>query len=304
MILPPFSTFASPGGRCLARIEGLLLLTRPYSWLDAALTGVVGVWSASGSARAPAMAAGAVVAWLLWCGFNLYSDRVQEDPGRPCPPAWLIWSCVAIAAGTAVVFGGVIALLPIAAFVGVMAVYPYKALTPVLGPLGPVMRGLQTVLLVLVGSMLVGSGTRVDGQLLAGFFLVQVARSLVADVRDVDRDRFELPKRIGIFPAWVGSMGLLAWGIAVLPMGRPAFPLIVELVVLAAVGAQRAYEAHALFVLAFTLQKLWLLDPTLGPGVTIALGMLALVMLSTYWKVPRSANEAFRRRWAWGAREG
>lgn len=287
----------------------LLLLTRPYSWVDAALNSLLGlvvvVPDASGGQQVLAGLAGVAIWWSL----NWVSESFQRDPGRVRPGLVMavlpFFFAGALLAGATGAGAGVVASL--ATLFALIFAYPFKARARWVGPMGPLIRGLQTSLVFVLGGLAGGGMTDTAWAIAGGLALLQGSRTLVADVRDVATDEHELPRRIGGWPSLVVALGLLLVGAAVLATeSSVAGATIVILSVLAvaailivAGGVERAYEAHFGFVLVSVLLKCFVYS-TLTGGTALAFLFLLCEfgLLLTYWRVPRSANRSFRERLA------
>ena len=132
--------------------------------------------------------------------------------------------------------------------------------------------------------------------------LVQTSRSLSADIRDAGSDVFELPRLIGNPAAKFIVVLLLGLGIWVMPAfagfhWMPRAILFLQVLLLVCLPCSRYYEAHMGFVLMFVCAKGSAYFALVGADATAGvLAILQILLLTTYWRVPRSANRAFRNR--------
>jgi len=279
----------------------LLLLTRPYSWLDMVLTALIGMaWN--GHPTAPGrQVSTAAVALLAWFSLNWISEYTQRDPGREPPSRLLSTLPLLGAAGWSFFLGGGRALALIGIYAVLAFAYPWKARTRAMGPFGPVIRGAQTALLFLLGESFAPGG-RPSGRMVLALVIIQASRSLIADVRDSRTDKYELPKIIGDRWAKAVSIALLILGIAALPAPNPASGaahviFIFMLVILIIFTVEWAYEAHLAFIFLTTFAKLAIFTALIGESGHINWIILApaqLVLGISYWYIPRGSNKTFR----------
>lgn len=277
----------------------LFLLSRPYSWFDTMLNVLIGLSWTETTYSLFRHASTAAIGLLLWFSLNWISESVQRDAGRR-PPHWsLAVLPLALGAAWSLWVGGTPSIVWLLLFAALVAVYPWKARNALLGPLGPVIRGLETGTLFLLGTTF-GGGQPVVG-IAPPLALIQVARSLVADIRDAKTDRFELPGRIGLeYSKWV-AVALLVAGIAWLASAKPAQPhavaiLIVALLPLVFLRTEYSYEMHLWLVATFMLTKLVVYTDQLKlmPGLPLVSIPVQLLLIVTYWYVPRPSNAVFR----------
>lgn len=234
------------------------------------------------------------IGWLCWCSLNLVSERVQRDPGRLVPTWAIALAPLALAGFVVVTWRGVAALAPVAVLVLLIFAYPLKARVSWAGPLGPVVRGLQTATLYWLGVALARG--QPSAALATGLALAQVARSLLADIRDVATDTFELPRRIGVGASQAVCVGVLGLAVLVLTAVSGAGPAIAVLGVqgaaIATLGGTRSYELHMAFVTSSLAAKAALIAR--GRDVpdwwAVALAVGQAVLLLSYRRVPRPAN--------------
>jgi hypothetical protein len=151
----------------------------------------------------------ATQALAMWLFFNWQSDRIQKDPGRVVPPLLLILLPLAMALIIGYAASGVYGIAGVLGHVFTVQLYSLKARQPILGPFGPLLRGVTVI----------GQFLRVCGLValwpnplalyaLAVFAGWHVTRNLIGDVRDVRTDRYELPVRFGVATAsWVVRVG-------------------------------------------------------------------------------------------------
>jgi hypothetical protein len=275
-----------------------LLLTRPYSWLDAALNVLLGYAWVAGDARVTNLgnhALAAVVGICLWFSLNWISERIQRDPGRT-PVSWPIaLTPLVVAASIAFALGGAAIILPGVVIVALLFVYPMKARSPLIGPFGPFIRGLHTSMIVALGCAMAG---RLDGclYLIVALGLCQVSRSLIGDMRDHATDKYELPRIVGIERA--KQIALLILVVALISLGlAEAHWLILavfaaQICVVLAVSSTQGYLLHMFMVLASVVIKAGIYWQITGLGVGSFAIMLALQLglLGTYSLVPRPSN--------------
>lgn len=284
----------------------LFLLSRPYSWTDMVLNGLFGGVLAIGGTRTRdgevALLHVGLLVLLFWCLLNWTSERVQRDRGRIRPPVVGTVLIAVLGLWLALMWGGLTALGLGVVFLVLSIVYPYKACTRWLGPIGPVLRGGHTACIVAIGYYVAG-GTGLESWLpVMGLAIIQTARSWLGDVRDRRRDRFELPKRADPRIVVVLCCVLLVVGIGFLPGGWERGVLAVEVIgiglFILRFGLDGAYEGHLLFVVLSATYKLLYLAPWLDVTWIACLAVGTAVGIPTYWLVPRPENHSFRRRWA------
>lgn len=288
------------------RLSGLLLLTRPYSWVDAMLNVML-----------PAVIAGlpldqqwqaAAVGLLAWWGLNWISEWLQQDVGRQRP---LIAVAIApILGASAIAFhldNGLISVAATAAFFVLAFLYPWKARLRWLGPIGALIRAAQTGTLVIVGFGIAHSDPRLGWRLITSLMLLQAARSLIADIRDADFDVFELPQVIGKRASKLVALALLLLGLVLFPSVagatgvRAILALSVAIVVLFPISW--SYEAHLVMVLLFSFAKAAAFAGNLNDSLILISAFLASLALAlTYWHVPRPSNATFLRHFESGVR--
>jgi hypothetical protein len=293
-------TEASPIMKKIKPTE-LLLLTRPYSWIDTVLNVLVGlVWS-GGAYSGTRYLSAATIALLLWFSLNWISEAIQHDPGRNPPGLGLAVGPLLVAGVWAVQVGGVRSVPWLAVYIALVFVYPWKARNSLLGPFGPALRGLQTGALYMLGASF-GAGFPVSLRIVFSLALVQAARSLVADIRDIHTDVYELPKRIGKRASKWFAIALLISGIITLPPLHPGhlepqFVLIAMLVLLIVIRLDYSYELHFAFIILFATAKMAIFLELLGEFhhlEWLVLIPVQLTLSTTYWQVPRRSNVTFR----------
>jgi hypothetical protein len=292
-----------------SRIGHALLLTRPYSWIDAALNVVVGLAYAGVHARGHGLAA--IVGLCVWASLNWISERVQRDPGRT-PVSWpLALGPLVLAGVIAHLIGGSATHTPLLLLGFFLFLYPMKARSRYIGPFGPVIRGIHTAMIVALGVSMSGQSD-VAWALLLALGLAQVARSLIGDIRDHLTDKYELPKLIGITPAKAVGIALLLASVVAFHSAA-VHPLVLALaliqaIVVACIPVQHGYLLHVFLVASSVAIKLglyWSLAGLSGVGL-LALVVVQIGLLRTYRMVPRPANQAWlawlrtlRRSGAW-----
>ena len=285
-------------------ITELFLLTRPYSWIDTILNLLVGLAWSGASYSGTLHVSGAGIALLLWFGLNWISEAIQHDPGRKPPRLVLAVGPLVVAGIWSVGLGGVRCLPWVMFYVALVFLYPWKARTAILGPVGPLLRGLQTATLFELGASIgpTPDGSRV--RLFLAFMFIQTARSLIADVRDIQTDHYELPRIVGANAAkWIAAV-VLATGIAVLPAIPPGHfePQIILIMLFGVFVALRplySYEVHITSVLMFAFAKMALYTGLIHESQHLNWMMLAsvqVILAVTYWHVPRASNTDFRDR--------
>ncbi len=285
------------------RLTELLLLTRPYSWIDTILNVLVGLASSEGAYSPTRHASAAGIALLLWFSLNWISEAIQHDPGRKAPKWAVAVVPLLIGGAWSAQLGGGRTLPWLVLYAALVFLYPWKARNFILGPIGPVIRGLQTGTLFILGASLGDAGPAMSPVLFA-LILVQAARSLLADIRDVQTDRYELPKLIGTGTSKSLAFALLLAGTLVLPLIRPGhfeahLILILMLFLLVVLPSSYSYELHFIFILTFALTKMALYTEMLVDSQHLhwTVWASAQVLLSvTYWHVPRRSNLGFRQR--------
>jgi hypothetical protein len=286
-----------------AKLTELLLLTRPYSWIDTILNLLIGLaWIKGADAGARYLSA-ASIAMMLWFSLNWISEAIQRDPGRN-PPRWHVAVAPLLIAGVWSVRLGDGQSLPwLIAYAALVFIYPWKTRNSLLGPLGPVLRGLQTGTLFMLGASF-GAATPGVSRIFLSLALVQIARSLLADIRDVQTDLYELPRIIGS-PAskWLSAVLLLA-GTVAMPSVRPdniepQLILLLMLFLIVVLPSNYSYELHFAFILMFAFAKMALYTELLGESPHFNWMVLAsaqVILSTTYWHVPRNSNRGFRER--------
>jgi hypothetical protein len=148
----------------------------------------------------------------MWLFFNWQSDRIQKDPGRVVPPLLLILLPLGVALIIGYAVSGLYGIAGVFGHVLTIQLYSLKARHPLLGPFGPLLRGVTVI----------GQFFRICGFVgawpshlalcaLAVFAGWHVTRNLIGDVRDVRTDKYELPARFGVATAgWVVRIAILA----------------------------------------------------------------------------------------------
>jgi len=284
------------------RLGSLLLLTRPYSWIDAVLTVLLGaVWTGRPLSSSMFLEISGI-GLMLWFSLNWISETVQRDPGR-YPPNWLMSTAPLLIAGVwAYRISGGASLPWLVAYIVLAFAYPWKARLAIVGPLGPIMRGLQTGLLFMIGLSVGGTAARAYTSILISLALIQASRSLVADIRDWKTDRYELPQLIGNrHSKWVAA-SLLATGMALLFHGGQYWAFLVmagTLAIIAAAPTWLFYEAHLFFIITFPIAKMGIYARAIGGAndtnlmMMLASSCLVLLLSITYVFVPRRSNVSF-----------
>lgn len=278
-----------------------MLLTRPYSWLDAVFIGLIGLVSTRSQVPATRHVIVALVCLMLWWSLNWVSERLQANAGRT-PTSWLM-ALLPGGFASALVLGlaGWGAWLPLVATWALLFLYPFKARIRWIGPLGPLIRGAHTVSFLYVGAAL--SGHNADAVVLSvGLALVQVSRSLVADIRDIATDTFELPRLIGAhWSKWAAAI-VLSGAIAVLADAGAPWSMLAILAVqalcIALTPSSLSFEVHITFVALFTIAKAVLYADlgNLGVAPVAIAASLQVFLIATYLGVPRRSNRDFEAR--------
>ena len=284
-----------------SRLRDLLLLTRPYSWIDAILNTLIGLaWSRGANSLGLRLSV-AVIALLMWFSLNWVSEAIQHDPDRRMPGWGLTLAPLFIAWGWTLYLGSSDSLLWLVAYTALIFIYPWKARNSFLGPLGFLLRGVQTGTLFMLGTSFGGASPAVS-RIVFSLVLVQAARSLVADIRDVKSDVHELPTLIGERPSKWFAVALLLAGIASMPSLRPGhfepqLILLGMMVLMVVFRPDYSYELHFGFIMVFAFAKMAIYTELLGEAPYlnwIVLSPLQMALSSTYWHVPRRSNELFR----------
>ncbi|MCX6844290.1 MAG: hypothetical protein NTX53_18680 [candidate division WOR-3 bacterium] len=280
-----------------------MLLSRPYSWPDMALTGVL---ACSVATNGPIVSGNVLLAaglsLVLWVWLNWTSERFQMDEGRLRPRLWVILLFLAIGVAVTVLVQPY-AVAGLAVFVVLCLVYPFKKKIRYVGFVSFAIRGLQTAtLFLLCAALFVPLRTLVSdrwiGAVALNLFLLQSSRSLVADIRDVRTDVNELPRRIGVVASTVLALLLFAVSAFLVPMRTYALfgPMLaatgIILLVFYRDPETSAHLVHRSSVISFAAYKLGL--SLQSPGhelLVIGLVTVAGIANLSYLMVPRPSNQ-------------
>jgi hypothetical protein len=272
-----------------------LLLTRPYSWLDACANVLLGV-AIGGAASNWSCIIAAVIGLGFWFSLNWVSERVQRNPSRLVTTWPVAITPALIATVTAISTLSFHVLWWLVALWALIFIYPIKARNQFVGPIGPLLRGLQTGCLLAIGAAF-GHGSSVGLWItITGFALVQISRSLLADIRDIATDQFELPRLVGSPSAKYLAALLLLAGIFALYFARAPWIavtiLIWQLVCMTAAPPHWSYALHMLFVAASTISKGAFFFYITGQGLEwgFLVFFAQVVLLTSYVMIPRPAN--------------
>lgn len=290
-------------------------LTRIYSWVDINVTGLLGYFAAGGGVQAVGIAGIILLSTSLWFVLNWYSEKIQHDAGREAPPWLLVGLFVAVAA-TVVTLWQPVAWGWLLAHFLLVGLYPAKKRVRVLSWACWLIRGAHAATFVLLAVRLVGPLTSDLWRIAGGLFLLQAARSLVAEVRDAQDDQYGLPKLLSeasgseSVAQWSCLIfsGLMALGAGIL-LGTIALIAVVAFMLpelWRAIGRRRnlpvaAYYLHRDFLTGSVAVKC-LVDTHPPPSGTLAIiWMLTFSVASLlianrcYDRVPRPINERVAR---------
>ena len=285
-----------------AKAWHFFLTSRPYSYADNAARALLVCGQAGAAQDSATLWRASLVSLLMWLHLNWYSDRRQRQAGRLLPSARMVWLPVALSA-VLIIPCGFTAYIGLGLYLLSIRLYPCKAVYPALGIYGPLFRGLTVGAHVLFVLSLVPGPHPLTPEfvfLALALSLLQAARNLVGDIRDIGQDRFELPARFGFRAAMRVTYCLLATGLlagGMLSQGRLA--LIIPMLILCAAlelssrkwGTSRpgraGYVAHRLFVFAFTMGQA-LMAIHFGVSSLLCYGLIAVSALAnlTYPYLP------------------
>ncbi|MFB3894870.1 MAG: hypothetical protein ACE14V_01055 [bacterium] len=279
-----------------------LLLTRPYSWIDIIFTGIL-AYSVSTS---EVLTFGksiwiGTICLLLWAALNWYSERIQKDEGRIQPGLRAL----------GVVFAGSLILItiqnPLALIIYFIhtifiIVYPYKKTKKYLGRVGFLLRGIHTLSLFFLIAILFKSYNELIFNtrfLMFGvsLFLIQSSRSLIADIRDVNNDKYEFPARYGAIISFIFAAVLFVIPLFFLPIKAfiSFLPLVITSMIFLCIFRNNlsvaAYFIHRVFIFNFAIFKMVISfninNTTL---LLIILTTITGLLNITYLMVPRPSN--------------
>jgi 1,4-dihydroxy-2-naphthoate octaprenyltransferase len=279
-------------------VQHAVLLTRPYSWIDAGLTVVLGFACATGGFELRSHGLVVLVGMCVWVSLNWISERVQRDPGRT-PVSWpLALAPLLLGMGIAFSMGGRAVLSSAVALVFLLFLYPNKARSPFVGPFGPVIRGLEAGLMVTLGFCMAGR-TDIPFALVLGLGLAQIARSLIGDIRDHASDKYELPQGIGVKRAKIIAAALLVGSGLAMALADAHLPIllvcVVQTIVAFRADTKYSYLVHMFMILASVLVKGgldWHFAGLPYSGFALLL-VLQFLLFMSYGMVPRPANRAW-----------
>ena len=223
-------------------------LTRTYTWIDAAATGLLGYFTGS-PAHNWFVAATCIVplSLLLWILLNWVSEHQQRDEGRTPPPGWLI--CLPIFGSVALAASLNINALPILSIhLFLIYLYPYKKTIRWLASVCFLIRGLQTASLFLLAVNLGATLSFHAWVVASGLLLLQASRSLIAEVRDAPFDQWGLPSEIRRITSTYTSeiacllIAILSGTVGAFLLGTPAFAVWIIMVFLILVYVYRYHD--------------------------------------------------------------
>jgi hypothetical protein len=246
----------------------------------------------------------------MWLFLNWFSEAIQKDPSRIIPRPAVVWTpfflslLLCAREGT----GAVVFLI---VFTLTIAAYPWKAKSPVLGPLGPILRGITILTHALLIIAYVDGFRRLscDAMYVVGFLaLLHVARNLVGDIRDMEKDQYELPARFGFRVSYnvvrviLGSSLVVAWFTNVF---YPALvvPLIVqwlglEFLAVAYRGNNThlvGYVGHRLFVITYTCAQIGVCKSVgIAPSTCWVLSAILVCLQLSYRHTPGKTYPAWK----------
>jgi hypothetical protein len=210
----------------------------------------------------------------LWVGLNWLSDYAQKDEGRPVPPRWLLGCIILLCLVGGFSYGPASGAWVVIHFMLVWC-YAKKKTVPVAARFSNLLRAGTVFALCAALTSAASGGFWPQGEAF-WFSLVQAAthgaRNLMGDIRDIRRDKYEIPARFGAgFALCVCVPYIVAAGFATLPLSAIRLPmqclvllLLVLLVVLWLWGRRIGYHkagwaVHCAVVLCFTGINLWTL---------------------------------------------
>lgn len=286
----------------MSRIYQYILLTRPYSYVCNVARGILvcGVMGLATDLRA--LWVSAITSLLMWVFLNWTSDARQKDEGRIIPPLSLQLLPMVATLMITVSFSHY-ALFFFFLFVLTIYIYPMKAVHPNIGLLGPLFRGFTILAHFLYTIYLISPEKGVTKEsipIIAAFTILHIVRNLIGDVRDVQKDRYEFPKKFGIKSSlWVirfmfilSMMPILMISDGIILLGYPTLLLwgLYEFLT-AAYGSEYAFMAgyvgHRVFVVLFTLMEVAIAHAYgVNPAVCLVMIILTVVLNLFYTMTP------------------
>lgn len=173
-----------------------LRLTRTYTWVDVAATGILGYFISNPKQDwFVALTQIVPLCISLWMVLNWVSEYKQRDEGRIPPPLWLI--ALPLTLSIAIIVAMNISAVGLwFIYLALVWIYPYKKTQRKLAAICYLIRGFHTASMFLLVVSLSGSLNTHSLQIALGLFFLQASRSLVAEVRDAPFDKLGLPAEI------------------------------------------------------------------------------------------------------------
>lgn len=278
------------------------LTSRPYSYASEISRALVFCLAVSPTLNGTLLFAVAMQSLSVWLYFNWQSEWIQRDPRRIRPVPLLFLVPLAIGAIIGGLYGSASGALGVVAYAATICIYSAKARSRFFGPWGPVMRMTNGMAQFLMVSVLVGERPSDEAWRTAILLSVWLGtRNLIGDIRDIDRDQFELPARFGPeFSLWCCRAGFLFTFVLLTAQTRSFFSAE-ALTVLISAGAVESvrlayghseaskwgYVAHRFVILSSVALHLAL---AIGNGLpkiwVLVIASMALVLHPFYSQLP------------------
>lgn len=291
-------------------VRHFFLTSKPYSYASEITRGWAFYLVLGGGDGSWGLALVGLECWLMWLFFNWLSDRLQSDPGRLTPPAWIIATPLTAAVACGWTLGGVLAVLGVMAYASTVPLYALKAKRVIFGPLGPALRAV-TVLgqAVMVWALVGGRPTPPALLLIGALALWKGLRNLVGDVRDVRTDRYEIPVSLGItVTRWILRAGIVAVLLLLWTGGLPFVAVSAILVAFSWLAMELAahrwpeprahlwgYVTHRLWIITSVGLHLWAAVVAGLPWMALSFAVVVTALLQpSYRHLPGKQFPAWR----------
>lgn len=275
----------------------LVLLTRPYSWIDIIITGFFARFLVHGSLIElnPKDVFMIISVLLLWFSLTLFLETKHKHKFR-VKVSYVLPLIIFLLALLIGIKYNFLTLIPIIFFLFLTYLYVLKEDVTWLGKISFITRGGVQASILLFILLFYGNFNVITTNLYAilGFFLMLSVRSLIGDVRDYEFDKntfvVKFRKNISYLVAILGLIIASLFFYLNMKLILPLVPLFIMVLLL--IFYDNGYNLHRLMVLttSFTMLNIMFLDKPFLLFFLILLFMAVVFNILTYNEVPRPSN--------------
>lgn len=177
------------------------LTTRPYSYAGEIARGIFFglLLNPLACQQQYTIMVSSILTLLMWIYFNWQSDWIQKDEGRLPPSYWLCFSPIVFSAMLCIYYEQLTGVAGIGVYMCFILLYSQKKHHQYLGLLSPILRMATIYGHFFMLCMFFNITPNKEMLIIVSFIaLLKGIRNFIGDIRDINKDKWEIPARYGI----------------------------------------------------------------------------------------------------------